>query len=445
MNSRDWRETTIGTEVDLLTGNPFNSSDYTDDPLDIRLLRGDNVIQGRIRWDGVKLWNKSNIQGLNDYFLKVGDVVLAMDRPWIEAGLKYAAISEYDLPCLLVQRVSRLRGKENLDQRFLKYIIGSKDFTDYVLGVQTGTSVPHISSGQIKEYKFLLPPLPEQRAIARILGALDDKIELNRRMNHTLEEMARVTFKSWFVDFDPVTAKAEGRVPFGMNAETASLFPAEFEETEEGVIPKGWKVGTVGDIADVIDCLHAKKPEQQEVGQIFLQLNNIRNDGLLDLSEVFRISDEDYAKWISRIEASEGDCVITNVGRVGAVSQIPPGIQAALGRNMTAIRLKQDFPYPSFLITCLLSDMMKDEINSKMDTGTILNALNVKNIPLLRLNIAPHAVLGSFEKKLRPLRRKMEINLLNSQTLSSIRDSLLPKLMSGELRVKQAEKIIQTI
>jgi type I restriction enzyme S subunit len=167
-----------------------------------------------------------------------------------------------------------------------------------------------------------------------------------------------------------------------------------------------------------------------------LQLNNIRDDSLIDLSDNFYISDEDYTKWISRLETREGDCVITNVGRVGAVAQIPPGLSAALGRNMTAIRCKEDFQFPAYLITCLTSDVMREEINTKIDTGTILDALNVKNIPLLKFTLAPKPVLSAFEKIVRPLRKKMEINLDNSQTLATIRDALLPKLLSGELRVK---------
>jgi type I restriction enzyme S subunit len=165
-----------------------------------------------------------------------------MDRPWIEAGLKYARITKPDLPSLLVQRVARLRVKQSVDQRFLFYLIGSKDFTNHVLAVQIGTSVPHISGGQIKEYEFSLPSLPEQQAIARILGTLDDKIELNRRMNQTLEGLARALFRSWFVDFDPVVAKAAGRRPLGMNAATAKLFPDSFADSLLGPIPMGGRL-----------------------------------------------------------------------------------------------------------------------------------------------------------------------------------------------------------
>lgn len=137
-----------------------------------------------------------------------------------------------------------------------------------------------------------------------------------------------------------------------------------------------------------------KKPEKQSIdtGKILLQLDNIRNDGLLDISSKYFISNKDYVKWIKRCEASEGDCVITNVGRVGAASQVPQGVKAALGRNMTCIRCKSDFQYPTFLIQCLLSESMRTEINHKTDIGTILNALNVKNIPQLRFIYASEKI-----------------------------------------------------
>jgi type I restriction enzyme S subunit len=212
-------------------------------------------------------------------------------------------------------------------------------------------------------------------------------------------------------------------------------------DSELGEIPEGWEVKELGDIVEVVDCLHAKKPERCNSGFPFLQLNNIRDDGLIDMKDTYLISDTDYRKWVSRMEAREGDCVITNVGRVGAVAQIPPKLNAALGRNMTGIRCKPEFAYPTFLIECLLSDAMREEINRKMDTGTILNALNVRNIPKLRLVLASHQVLSRFEMIGRPLRQDMELNLAQAQTLSSLRDTLLPKLLSGDLRVSCSEEV----
>lgn len=279
----EWPTVTLGDEVDLLTGFPFKSSEYTDDSSGIKLVRGDNVVQGHLRWEGVKRWPTALSKGLENYELVTGDVVLAMDRPWIEAGLKYSEICNHDLPSLLVQRVSRLRGKKRLHTRFLKYLIGSPHFTGHVLAIQTGTAVPHISAGQIKESTFKLPPLPEQKAIAHILGSLDDKIELNRKMKATLEAMAQALFKSWFVDFDPVidNALAAGNpIPEALadraeirrqalangtaNRDAAKPFPAAFQQTESmGCIPEGWEVKTF-DVLAKLDTTSVKPFEHPD-------------------------------------------------------------------------------------------------------------------------------------------------------------------------------------
>jgi len=334
-----------------------------------------------------------------------------------------------------------VRGNSESNTRFLMYALSSADISGYL----TGSTMPKLTQGNLKRIPVLAPPLPEQRAISHILGALDDKIELNRRMNETLEAMARAQFKSWFVDFVPVRAKAEGCDP-GLPQHLADLFPDSFEDSELGEIPKGWRVGNIGVIAHVIDCLHTKKPERRAAGQPLLQLSNILDNGLLDMKDTYHIGLADYQLWTSRMEAQPGDCVITNVGRVGAVAQVPASQKAALGRNMTGIRCKPTSPYPTFLTECLLSQAMKNEIALKIDSGTILDALNVRNIPRLRLPLPEQKnVLHHFERIARPLRAEMEHNLATSRTLATLRDTLLPKLISGELRVPDAERFLERV
>lgn len=172
--NRNWKKTTVGSEVDLISGFPFKSYGYIDSEEGVRLLRGDNIVQGKIRWDGVKKWPKDDIIPYNDYLLCFGDVVLAMDRPWINAGLKRAQISSNDLPCLLVQRTARLRGKK-IDNRFLFYLISSNAFIKHIIGVQTGIGVPHISGKQIKDFEFFIPPVIEQKSIAQQLDSLSEE------------------------------------------------------------------------------------------------------------------------------------------------------------------------------------------------------------------------------------------------------------------------------
>lgn len=177
----NWSPLSLGKCIELLTGYPFRSELYTEGDNSIRLLRGDNIIQGRTRWQDAKKWNCDLLDGLDNYFLQKNDVVIAMDRTWVKAGLKVAIIEDGDLPCLLVQRVARLRANKHLAQEYLPYLVSSYKFEQYVKGVQTETAVPHISAEQIKEFPILLPPIHEQRRIAEILATWDEAIALTEK------------------------------------------------------------------------------------------------------------------------------------------------------------------------------------------------------------------------------------------------------------------------
>lgn len=173
-----WTETSLAYEVDLLTGYAFKSKEYAESADGIKLLRGDNILQGFFRWEEVKWWPSEKAKEYDKYLLLDGDTVLAMDRTWVKAGIKYAQIAEEELPCLLVQRVARMRCKHELDRNFLYYLIGSKFFESYVLSIQTGSGVPHISGKQIKAFCFHKPPLSIQKTISREINAISSKIKL---------------------------------------------------------------------------------------------------------------------------------------------------------------------------------------------------------------------------------------------------------------------------
>ena len=166
-----WTETTLGHHVDLLSGFAFKSAGYVDDG--VRLLRGDNVGQGRLRWRDAKCWPESDVGSYRRYQLQVGDVIIAMDRTWIPAGLKVATIEAEDLPCLLLQRVSRLRAGPFLRQGLLRQLVSSHAFAEYVKAVQTETAVPHISAKQIRDFPVALPPLPEQDRLVEMVYCID--------------------------------------------------------------------------------------------------------------------------------------------------------------------------------------------------------------------------------------------------------------------------------
>jgi len=189
---------------------------------------------------------------------KAGDVVVTTEAPLGEVG------QLDDRKLSVGQRLITLRGKEGLlNNTYLKFLMQSEFVQNQLYARATGTTVIGIKQKELRRVNLVLPPLPEQRAIAHILGTLDDKIELNRRMNETLEAMARALFKSWFVDFDPVRAKAEGRQPYGMDAETAALFPDSFEASPLGEVPRGWEVSTIGDVCEFAYGKGLKADERQ--------------------------------------------------------------------------------------------------------------------------------------------------------------------------------------
>lgn len=317
---------------------------------------------------------------------------------------------------------------KGIDPKFLYYYLKTLRLVEY----RSGSAVPTLNRNHIHPIEICIPEsLLEQEKITLMLSVLDEKIELNNRMNKVLEEMAQAIFKRWFVDFEFPNESGE---PY-----KSSDGKMGWCEELKKEIPKGWEVQVLPQVADIIDCLHSKKPDRQKEGRVLLQVWNIAEAGKLDMSDKYLISEEDYQKWISRIEVKEGDCVITNVGRVGAVAQIPSKYKFAVGRNMTAVRPHINKISPTFLLEYLLSEEMRKEINSKMDTGTILDSLNVKGIMKLRIILPPFTVIEAFENIVRPIRKKIEDNIKLNFLLSNLRDTLLHKLMSGEIDVSQVE------
>ncbi|MCD4684311.1 MAG: restriction endonuclease subunit S, partial [Anaerolineae bacterium] len=217
-------------------------------PNGIPALTAANVRNGRIDLSTISYVSEETYESwMTRGYPLPGDVLITTEAPVGEV-----ASFPDDQTYLITRRLMALRGREGeLDNDFLKYSLLYSGNQNRLLAAVRGSTVPRVLKPDILELEIAIPPYSEQRAIAHVLGTLDDKIELNRRMNATLEAMARAIFKSWFVDFDPVHAKARGEQPIGMDADTAVLFPDVFEESELGPIPCGWEVGTVGDEFDI--------------------------------------------------------------------------------------------------------------------------------------------------------------------------------------------------
>ena len=431
-----WSYATLRDVADLLTGYPFRSDFYVSDVDAPRLLRGDNVAQGVIRWNGVKRWGSESSEKIDPYWLREGDVVLAMDRPWIEAGLKFASIRETDLPALLVQRVARLRGSDRLMDRFLHYVAASRQFTDYVLSVQTGTAVPHISGNQIREYEFLLPSLPEQRTIAHILGTLDDKIELNRHMNETLEAMARALFKDWFVDFGPVRAKSEGRDP-GLPQSLADLFPARIVDSDLGEMPEGWKAGTAADLSDLNPETWAKGRRPAEMR--YVDLSNTKRGRIEAITPYTAAEAPSRAQRVLR----PGDTIVGTV-RPGNGSYALVSESGLTGSTGFAVLRPKAAEFTAFVYLATTSADSIDALAHLAD-GAAYPAVRPEVVAATPIVRPDSKVLARFSSAAGALLRSSAHSEKESRTLVALRDLLLPKLISGEIRLREAEKAVEAV
>ncbi|WP_162178613.1 restriction endonuclease subunit S [Deinococcus marmoris] len=410
MNRAGWPIVQIGDYLKVVAGPSFRSAEFVEGEDHIRLLRGDNIVQGKLRWDGVKRWH-GDVQ--KRYHLEENDVVIAMDRPWIEAGLKWAWIQQKDLPAYLVQRVARLRATEGLDQKFLRYVIASPDFTAYIKPIVTGATVPHISGGQIESHRFPIPPLPTQRKIAAILSAYDDLIENNTRRVRVLEDMARALYREWFVEY---------RYP-GHEQD-------EFVEDEQGRRPEGWEWLAIKDVAPVVTRGVAPK-YTDDSDDLVINQKCIR-DQRLNLIPARRHSSKVPPIKVIRF----GDVLInsTGVGTLGRVAQVYQETEnLTVDTHVTIVRAdptKMDLDYFGLVLMGLQSEFEAAGVGSTGQTE-----LGRERIGMTALLVPPLQLQADFGMRVQPMRRLVEQLLLRNANLRRTRDLLLPRLVSGELDV----------
>lgn len=335
-----------------------------------------------------------------------------------------------------------LRGNQRADTRFLMYALSCAEIGAYL----TGSTMPKLTQGNLNRIPVLTPPISEQRAIANILGTLDDKIELNRRMNETLEAMARAIFKSWFVDFDPVRAKlalskaegAEGRQPFGMDAETAALFPDSFQDSPLGKIPEGWCVSKVADLGKVICGKTPPTRDPDNYGQdvAFITIPDMHNR-IFVTGTARRLSNKGAQFQAGKTIPTHSICVscIATPGLVAITSE-----PAQTNQQINSVVPLDD----STVFYCYwVLRNLADEIRAAGSGGSVTLNLNKGQFSALKIVLAPRVLMESYQVLVEPLFARMLWNERELSTLTALRDALLPKLISGEIRVKDAETYLK--
>ena len=338
---------------------------------------------------------------------------------------RIATVQESDLPCMLNTSVIRMRPRsDQLDRGYLKYYLLSDYYQSQVLSFATGSAQLNYGPMHLRQMFIVLPPLSEQRAIADILGALDDKIELNRKMSETLEAMARALFKSWFVDFDPARAKMEGRDP-GLPNEIADLFSSRMAESELGEIPEGWRSTCVD---DEFDLTMGQSPPGETYNEAGVGLPFYQ--GRADFE--FRFPKRRVYCGAPTRFASRGDTLISVRAPVGDINMAAE--DCAIGRGVAAARHKSGSRSYTYQFMHSV-----EEVFSRFDAeGTVFGSISKKDFHAVPCVAPTRQIIGVFEKLVAPFDSRIETALFESRTFAVLRDALLPKLISGELRVKDA-------
>ena len=397
----------------------------------------------------------SRIEVTNDelrrFGVDPGDLLFARRSLVAEGAGKCSVVLRTDEPTVFESSIIRARPDVRLADSLFLYYVFSSPFGRYSLGtILRQVAVSGITGRDLVDVELPLPPLAEQRAIAHILATLDDKIELNRRMNETLEAVARAIFKSWFVDFDPVRAKAEGR-DTGLPRHIADLFPDRFEPSELGEIPAGWEATSLGRLATVDRGLSYKgKFLADDSGHLMINLGCFIGHGKFAAERIKRYTGD----FKERHLVTPGDLVVANtdmtqkrvvLGSPAIVPDLFDEAELLFTHHVFALRFSRETRrWRGYVYFALLRPEFR-EIAEGYATGTTVLALPKDGLLNYPVCLPGEAVREQFDAMVGRLLDRKRCTIIESGALAELRDVLLPKLISGEVRVKDAERFTKEV
>ncbi len=434
-----WVLTTLGQACNLNGGGiqtgPFGTQLHAHDYVanGVPCVMPENIGDNRVVEEGISRVSKSDANRLSRYALRADDIVCSRRGDVTRRAL----IRDRENGWLCGTGCLRVRpGDSGTDARYLSYYLAAPPTREWITRHAHGATMPNLNTAILSALPITLPPHEEQRAIAAILGALDDKIDLNRRMSKTLEAIARALFKSWFVDFDPVRAKAEGRAP-GLPKEIADLFPADFEESDQGEIPAGWRESPFAETVEITGGGTPKTSTPEYWG------------GDVPWFSVADAADE-RTPWciyttrrITKLGVTESAAVVvpertTIISARGTVGRIVlTGVPMAFNQSCYALRRPHEAGYLLYFSTKHLADELKRHAH-----GSVFDTITRDTLSTVSVPVAPAPVVRAFESIVEAPMERIRVALRDSDTLAQLRDALLPKLISGEIRVPQAKRFI---
>ena len=425
----EWVESKLGEVADFLSGGtPAKSrAEYWD---------------GSIPWVSAKDMKRFRIEDTEDHVTEVGvengtklvpeGTVLLLTRGM--TLINDVPICVAQRPVTFNQDVKALRPKPYVAPEFLPYLLlGNKQRLLSLVDL-AGHGTGRLNSDELRALDIVLPACPEQqRAIARILKTLDDKIELNRRMNETLEAMARALFKSWFVDFAPVRAKAEGRDP-GLPQPLADLFPARLADSDLGEIPEGWEVGTLADVAK--HCRRSVRPNQIDPGTPYIALEHMPK-------RCIALSNWTTGDGIesNKFEFKRGELLFGKLRPYFHKVGVAP-TDGVCSMDIVVVRSRQEASF-GFVLGHVSSVAFVDYTDAG-SMGTRMPRTNWNEMARYKIVLPPETIAEAFNTRIRASVERISVNVHESRMLATLRDTLLPKLISGAVRLREAEKAVET-
>lgn len=431
-----------------------------------KFLRITDIQGGLCNWNAVPYCN-IDAKNKSKYNLEIGDIVIA--RTGNSTGENY--IIQDDIDSVFASYLIRYRiNKSIADPYFVWLNLRTDNWWSYVNGAKTGSAQAGANAKVLGSYPLSLPSLTRQVGISKLFKIINGKIFENTKINQTLEQMAQALFKSWFVDFEPVKAKmavlaaggsqedatlAAMTAISGKDADalpfferehpeqyaelkaTAELFPSAMKDSDLGVIPEGWSVSNIKNNVDVRDGTHAS-PKASDSGYHLVTSKNITS-GYLDRRSCYYISDADYHEVNKRSRVSRGDILISMIGTVGALYFVAENNVDYAIKNIGLIRTSERPELQSIIFYHLKSNNGINYINSRL-AGTTQKYLSLKQLREIPIVMPTNDVLAAFNNK--TFLHEIHANQGITETLANIRDTLLPKLLSGEITLPEAEQII---
>ena len=353
-----------------------------------------------------------------------GDILFSVRAP-------IGRVNIAEVECSIGRGLSIIRARSHADRKFIEFALRNMEQQWQV--IEGGGSV--FGNATRRDLATLSLPWPgnplEREAIGYLLGALDDKIELNRKMNQTLEEMARAIFKSWFVDFDPVRTKAAGQQPPGLKPEIAALFPDTFEPSELGEIPKGWRVGTLGDVA--VQSRRGAKPEKIDPNTPYIALEHMPRRSIA-LSEWGTADGLESNKF----EFKKDEILFGKLRPYFHKVGVAP-VDGVCSTDIVVMTPRRQGWF-GFVLGHVASAEFVEYTNAG-STGTKMPRTSWTDMTRYQVVLPPEPMAAKFSKMTQPSVDRIVASIHESRTLAALRDTLLPKLISGELRVPDVERI----